>query len=197
MGRISTIITREQIPIIEQQRGYIDEYCCILPIEGKMMLLESEDGQLLIDGEGYLASDILDAEHILVELRSKRKLKWDKTHHYHKMPMPIIAEESDIRLCHQAGFSIFKIRKNDRGWMALVDLHVRPLDQAYVAGRIIGGKLFIVGNKSPLYARVPEEAVGYCYCSEFWGDSAGSDYALAAVDDWHRMSQSEKYPVLF
>lgn len=175
MGGMSTIVKHQDIAKLQEQGGYCDSEACIVPIEGRMYLLESEDGQFMIDGEGYHCRSRKDARETLKEY-GEPGFEWVKTHHFHTMDMPVKMSDEEGALCSLFGFDVFGSRRSEDGWLVLQIKNPPSRWRPYRGGRIIDGNLFVVGDD--LGARVPEEAVGYCVCSRYWGDRPNSEYAL-------------------
>lgn len=175
--RISSTVARVKIPSIEKGGGLIVDHDVIVPFGGVMRLFESEDGQLLIEGEGYICAD---AERARAVFRQTKKtgFVFDRECHFHRLEVSRLVRGDEAALAAAHGFVVYKDRWYDGGWVVLKAAQCAegaPLWQQYRAGRILEGRLYLVGHKEP---RVPEEAVGDCYCSMMWGEQPGSEYAL-------------------
>lgn len=174
MGGISAMIKENQIDEIEKAGGYYGDGCVIVPRDGKMLLIRSDDGQIMIDGEGFQSVSPAYARRIIADY-ADQGFEWVERHYFHTMEMTTAASQQDINLCNELGYDIYKNRMSPDGWAVLRSHDGDPI-RPYVAGHLAKGKLTIVGRD--YRARIPEEAVGFCYCSKVWGQLPRSAYAL-------------------
>jgi hypothetical protein len=196
--KIGAVVTKADLETIKSNRGYVNDTFCVIPIEGKMTLTESEDGTLMIDGEGYCCQTREDAKRILrdyVDSHPKDGFKWVKEHYFHTMKATGEVSSADADLAKEYGFTVYKKRKYEDGWVVLVNEASTNTSRRYRSGKLVNGQLFLVGTEDGHSARVPEEAVGYCYCSRGWGHRPNSEYALtlaAPVEDASILTESHR-----
>jgi hypothetical protein len=173
--KISTLISPSDVVRIEARGGLISGNDVIVPYENRMGLLKSDDGQLLLQGEGYICESKERAREVFRQT-ARIGFEWDGSNHFHRLKVARKARvgESKIALTH--GFRIYKDRIYAGDWLVLQRVRKAPKGQQYQAGTIRGGKLFLVGQD--LFARIPEEAVGHCFCSQQWGSEPKNKYAL-------------------
>jgi hypothetical protein len=177
MGGITVVIKEDQISKIHEAGAFVTKDFVVAPRDGKMMLIRSEDGTILIDGEVYITSSLKESNKCSKSV-CEPYFTWEEGHSFHKMEMGCTVPDHITSMCNQFGYHIFGDRMSEDGWVVLRQ-HVSSSMWRYNAGRIIEGKLHLVGRV--LDARIPEEAVGHCYCSKMYGDNPGDEYKLYPV----------------